>query len=107
MVERTAKLSLKEQLKKIPVTNFASYHGNRYDDDNHYILHVWDDKGNSFDIVARKDGIGAKEKIIELLYTEADIWNETYLQLSDMAGNGVYERGARDAIKQVIEKINF
>ncbi len=54
MVERTAKLTLKEQLEKIPKKNFL--HADRYDDDLHHILHIWDDEGNSYDIVSRKDG---------------------------------------------------
>lgn len=52
MVERTARLSLKEQLEKIPQQN--GLHADRYDDDKHHILHIWSDEGESFDIVAPK-----------------------------------------------------
>lgn len=53
MVKRTAEKSITEQLEEIPVNSF--FNASRYDDDNYHILHLWDDEGNSYDIVAKKE----------------------------------------------------
>lgn len=42
----------REELLQIPIS--TSYHANRYDTDDQHKLHVWDDYGHSFDIVAEK-----------------------------------------------------
>lgn len=39
--------SIIEQMKKIPQKNF--FHADRYDTDDEYVLHLWDE-GNSYDI---------------------------------------------------------
>ena len=42
-----------EQIKAIPKKSF--YHADRYDTDDEYVLHLWDD-GNSYDIRIPKNG---------------------------------------------------
>jgi hypothetical protein len=83
MVERTAKLTLKEQLEKIPCTNFL--HADRYDDAKHHILHIWDDAGNSYDIVASREGkillaikpsLSAPNTMMEF-YEDTVVWDAT------------------------------
>ena len=40
----------KEILSEIPIG--IEYHANRYDTDKYMVLHLWNDKGHSYDIVA-------------------------------------------------------
>ena len=40
----------KEILSDIPIG--IEYHANRYDTDKYMVLHLWNDKGHSYDIVA-------------------------------------------------------
>jgi hypothetical protein len=55
MVERIAELTLREQMEKIPIDNDLS--ANRYDSEFFHTLHIWDKKGNSYDIVIEKAGV--------------------------------------------------
>lgn len=48
-----ARLGFREQLQKIPQRNF--YQANRYDTDTKHTLHLWDDDGDSYDIIVSKD----------------------------------------------------
>lgn len=43
---------LKKQILSIPIG--TEYSANRYDTDNEHKLHLWDNKGNSFDISFKK-----------------------------------------------------
>lgn len=45
-------MKLKDQLLKIPQS--TEYRANRYDTDDEYVLHLWNDKGNSYDIRIKK-----------------------------------------------------
>ena len=57
------RMGFRDQMEKIPQKNF--YHANRYDDDKNYILHIWDDSGNSYDIICHKKPI---EEVTKTLY---------------------------------------
>lgn len=62
--ERTAKLSLKEQLERIPQQN--GLHADRYDTDLHHVLHVWDSATEkSYDIVARKEQPSLRKALLD------------------------------------------
>jgi len=44
---------VREQVKAIPEQNFL--HADRYDTDTDHTVHLWDDKGNSYDIRVPKE----------------------------------------------------
>ena len=48
----TFPVSVDIQMRAIP--DGSEYHANRYDNDVEYVLHIWDDKGNSYDIRVAK-----------------------------------------------------
>jgi hypothetical protein len=48
MIKAQCKDAVREQLLKIP--EGSEYHAHRYYTDNEIVLHLWDDKGNSYDI---------------------------------------------------------
>lgn len=74
---------LEGQLLEIP--HGSEYHANRYDDDNTMKLHVWDDKGNSYDI--------EKPKLDEILLGHS------------LNGKGILERGYDKLLDNLGEEI--
>ncbi len=46
-------MTVKEQIEKIPIS--GDYFANRYDTDNTLTLHIWDNEGNSYDIIVPKE----------------------------------------------------
>jgi len=47
--------AMARQLKALP---FDLYQANRYDTDNQHVVHVWNNKGESFDITLPREGVG-------------------------------------------------
>jgi len=46
-------VSLKDQLQRVPPG--AEYHANRYDTEDEHVIHLWDEKGRSYDLRVRKE----------------------------------------------------
>lgn len=51
MIEARTK-DIINQMKNIPMS--SEYHASRYDTDNEYVIHIWDNKKNSYDIRVKK-----------------------------------------------------
>lgn len=45
--------NLKEQLAKVPIG--AEYNANRYDTDDEHVLHLYDEKGQCYDLRVKKE----------------------------------------------------
>jgi hypothetical protein len=49
---RDVLMDIATQFANIPQKNF--YHADRYDTDDEFVLHLWDDDGNSYDVRIKK-----------------------------------------------------
>ena len=52
MIKSRSRIDIQKQLQNIP--EGSEYHANRYDTDTSHKLHIWDNKGNSYDIEVSK-----------------------------------------------------
>jgi len=56
-IEEMCKIAANEHLRELLNSIFpgTNYHANRYNTDDSLVLHLWDDGGNSYDIIAKKE----------------------------------------------------